>query len=128
MSRDDLQADPLALVRPRRPRTFGVRISGDDVDAAELVEERAVLVRRLVYAARVRMDRADDREVRRDHVELEDRVAVAADGPRDQEQFRDDALLRSQDRAEFTWVDVPGGFEDHPQRLSCDRLDPVHGT
>src|SRR6266516_5926701 len=108
MSRDDLQADPLALVRPRRPRTFGVRISGDDVNAAELVEEREVLVRRLVHPARVRMDRADYREVRRDHVELEDRVAVSAHGPGDQEQFRDDALFRTQDRAEFTRVDVPG--------------------
>src|SRR6266581_7082100 len=111
MSRKDLEPDSRALVRPRRPRALREWISGDDVNPAELVEEREVLVGRLVHAARMRMDRADDREVRRDHVELEDRVAVPADGPGDQEQFRDDALFRTQDRAELPRVDVPGGLE-----------------
>src|SRR6266571_6596907 len=116
-SRKDLEPDSRALVRPRRPRAFREWISGDDVNPAELVEEGTILVGWLVHATRMRMDRADDREVRRDHVDLEDRVAVPADRPGDQEQLRDDALLRPQDRAELPRVDVPGGLEDHPQRL-----------
>src|SRR3989449_11466597 len=106
--RHDLERSPLSLVRPRGPRVLGVWIADDEVDAAELVEQRAVFVRRLIDAARMGVDRADHREIGRQRVQLEDRVTPAADRPRDPDEFRDGALLRPKERAQLavTHVDV----------------------
>src|SRR5207245_11344596 len=91
--RDDLERGPLAFVRPRGPRVLGVWIADDQVDAAELVEQRAVFVRRFVDAARMGVDGADDREAGGDRVELEVRVALPADRPRDRDERRRRAFL-----------------------------------
>src|SRR2546422_11707962 len=99
--RHDLERSPLSLVRPRGPRVLGVWIADDEVDAAELVEQRAVFVRRLIDAARMGVDRADHREIGRQRVQLEDRGTLAADRPRAQAEVRDAALLRPQDPAEL---------------------------
>src|SRR5947199_6476573 len=81
--RDDSEGRPLSLVRPGSPRILFVGISDDEMDSAELVEERAVLVGRFVDPAGMGVDRAHDGEVRGEGVELEDRVVLAADRPRD---------------------------------------------
>src|SRR2546428_13844735 len=101
----------LSLVGPGGPRVLRVRIPGDDVDPAELVEEGEVLVGGLVHAARGGVNRADNREVRRERVELKDRVALPAAGPRDENTLRDRALLRRKDRAELTGVHVARRLE-----------------
>src|SRR2546425_12214854 len=95
--RHDLERSPLSLVRPRGPRVLGVWIADDQVEAAELVEQRAVFVRRLIDAARMGVDGAHHREVGGQGGELKDRVALAADGPRAKDELRDDALLVSND-------------------------------
>src|SRR2546425_10415880 len=126
--RHDLERSPLSLVRPRGPRVLGVWIADDEVDAAELVEQRTVFVRRLIDAARMRVDGAHHREVGGQGVELKDRVALAADGPRDEDEFRDDALLGSKDRAELAGIHVAGRLQDHPQGLAGDCRDALHRT
>src|SRR2546427_11785592 len=95
--RHDLERGPLAFVRPRGPRVLIVRIADDQVDAAELVEQGAVFVRRLIDAARMGVDRTDHREVGRQRVELAERMTLAADRPRAQDEFRYGALLGSKD-------------------------------
>ena len=85
------------------------------MDPTELVEQRAVFVRRFVDAARMGVDRADDREIGGERMELEDRVTLAADGPRDQDEFRDCAFLGPQDCAQLAGIHVAGRLQDHPQ-------------
>src|SRR6266508_623358 len=74
--RHDLEVDPRAFVRPSGPHRYGVRVPGDAVDPAELVEEGTILVRGLAHAARMRMDGAHDREVRGQRVQLKDRMSL----------------------------------------------------
>src|SRR5213593_4343644 len=126
--RDDLERGPLAFVRPRGPRVLGVWIAYDQVDAAELVEQRAVFVRRFVDAARMGVDGADDREVGGERVQLKNRVPLAADRPRDEDEFRNGALLGSEDRAELAGVHVTRRLQDHPEGLAGDRRDALHRT
>src|SRR3989475_11690841 len=126
--RHDLERGPLAFVRPRGPRVLIVRIADDQVDAAELVEQGAVFVRRLIDAARMGVDRTDHREVGRQWVELEDRMTLAADRPRDPDEFRDGALLGSKDRPELARVHVAGRLPDHPLGLAGDCRDALPPT
>src|SRR5216117_1281093 len=87
--RNDSEGRPLSLVRPRGPRIFFVRISDDEMDPAEFVEQSEVLIGRFVHPARMGVDGAHNGEVRGEGVELEDRMVLAADRPRDQEELVD---------------------------------------
>src|SRR3989304_5471135 len=95
--RHDPERHTLSFVRPGGPRSVVVWRADDEMDAAELVEEGEVLVRRLAPPAGMGMDCADDREIRRERVELKDRVVLSADGARNQDELRDDALLGAPD-------------------------------
>src|SRR2546430_16044664 len=112
--RHDLERCSLAFVRPRGPRVFGVGIADDEVDAAELVEQRTVFVRRLIDAARMRVDGAHHREVGGPGVVLKDPVALAADGPRDEAECRDGATLGSPERAVLPEISVQRRLPYHP--------------
>src|SRR2546428_4738568 len=72
-------------------------------------------------AARMAVDGPDDAEVRRHVVQPEDRVPVPADRSRNQEEFRDHAVLPPEDRAELVRVRILRGAQDHPEGLPSDR-------
>src|SRR2546425_12802798 len=86
--RHDLERSPLSLVRPRGPRVLGVWLADDEVAAAELVEQRAVFVRRLIDAARMGEDRADPPQRGRRSGPRETSGTRAPPRPRDRGQSR----------------------------------------
>ncbi len=100
-------------------------MADDQVDSAELAEQVEVFVGGLVHAAGMGVDRADDREIRGEHVELKDRMVLSTHGPRNEEQFIDRPLVRPEDGAELSRINVAGCGEDHPKGLAGNGLDAL---
>jgi hypothetical protein len=121
---DDLYLHFLPLIVVRTPRCLADRTyTHNQVDPPEMVEQIQVSPRGARDGRRVAMDRAYDAVVDRKHVELEDRMRVPGDRPREQHHLRDRGLrdtIHPQQRAELVREVRFRAFQNKVKALSLD--------